>query len=666
MRTEEERYWLERDFVLELLKQLPSHVFWKNKESVYLGCNDTFARSLGLASPDEIVGKTDYDLPTTREESNGFRTDDQHVMESRECKLNIEERQSFPDGREVYLLTSKVPLLNKDDEVIGILGIYSEITDRKLAEQELKAAKEQAETANQIKTEFIQNMQHDVRTPTSGVVSGMEILLQGLHDLLDKYKDPALKDLCQLALMISKSSQQIHDFLNEAIDFENIDYLTKPIQAKKIDTVKVAQSIIDIEYLAAKTKNTKLTLYFEPEVPRVIKGDEYRLKRILLNLVSNAVKFTSEGQVELRVRVHHTLDDSILLTFIVSDTGVGIPKDKLNTIFEKYTRLNPSSRGMYGGSGLGLFRVKQFVDALDGEVDVESELGKGSNFYVTIPFEKPLVDEIITTRFQFGGDRFQSSDQRQENYEALPKPTIFPKLQNYQVLLIEDDMLAHTAAKSRLVATGCSVDAAETVSEALLMLDKKTFDLVVSDIGLPDGSGIDIIRRVKSSQTALNYKTPFVALTAHSDPAKQLALLRSGFLLVLKKPLTDLLINDIFKKCRSLSMKKNGTLPVVDWEQAASQHQDAGKLSEDIVSLFAEILPAEKTQLISAYRSQDMKRVRDLLHKMEGACAYCPAPRLQRAVKSLNLAVKDDILDSEMDILFESLLREIDLVVEVA
>jgi two-component system, OmpR family, aerobic respiration control sensor histidine kinase ArcB len=129
--NDQNRYWTQRDFIVDLLKQLPAHVFWKDRNSIYLGCNDIFARAFGFLSPDEIIGKSDYDLPIKKEQSDAFRQDDKEVMESREPKLNIQEEQIFPDGRKVFLLTSKVPLVNQENEIMGILGIYYDITELK-------------------------------------------------------------------------------------------------------------------------------------------------------------------------------------------------------------------------------------------------------------------------------------------------------------------------------------------------------------------------------------------------------------------------------------------------------------------------------------------------------------------------------------------------------
>ncbi len=557
--SEEQRYWLEGDFVLDLLKQLPTHVFWKNKDCVYLGCNDGFAKSLGLNSPEDIIGKTDYDLPTKAEESDGYRADDKLVMESRQPKLNIEEEQTFPDGRRVVLLTSKVPLLSREGDVIGVLGLYSDITELKKTQEDLRKAKDEAETAYKVKTEFIQNMQHDIRTPSSGLIGGMDMLLEEVAYVSQGLEASKFKRLNNLVLLISKAAHQIHEFLNDAIDFENIDYVTRPVQNRKINLAKIAQAIIDAEYLAAKSKKVNLSLFIDKDIPEIVKGDEYRVKRILLNLVSNAVKFTSEGSVQLSVRLQKSRSKNILVTFEVSDTGTGIQEDKLNSIFEIFTRLNPSNEGTYRGSGIGLYRVKQFVDALKGEIDVESELGKGSSFYITLPFEEPLVSELITKRFQKGEDTLRK--ELSENHDALSTTKLPIRSlitdENHlhqaairvEVLLIEDDLLARIATQSRLTTAGCNVTMATNMKEGLEKLAERTYDVVISDLGLPDGSGINIIHEIKNNRKAPNYRTPFVALTAHSDKEKQQSLHDSGFVLVLNKPFNDEKIELVFREC---------------------------------------------------------------------------------------------------------------------
>lgn len=389
MTAKDQQYWLGPDFVLELLKQLPSYVFWKNTDSIYLGCNDAFAKAVGLNSPLEIIGKTDYDLPIQMKEIASYQADDQLVMSSKCPKLNIEETQTFPDGQTVVLLTSKVPLCNNKGEVIGVLGIYSDITERKKLEEDLRNAKEKAEEANRLKTQFIQNMEHDIRTPFNGVYSLASFLHENIDALSKEEEKEMLGD-------IVASAQLLLSYCNNILDFAKTSEGELPVVAKKFDLICLIDNIVILEKPAIKSKDLQLNLQLPEDIPNILIGDEYRLQQILINLLGNAVKFTNKGQIDLNVNVVKRENKDIILRFTIRDTGIGIPQNKQLLIFEKFTRLESSNKGIFKGLGLGLSIVKQYVEELEGEIDLKSEIGQGTSFICTLPFKLPLVDELIS------------------------------------------------------------------------------------------------------------------------------------------------------------------------------------------------------------------------------------------------------------------------------
>lgn len=631
-------------FISELLKQLPSYVFWKDKDGVYLGCNELFARSLGLSNTTDVIGKTDYDLPIREEDSVAFRADDQEVIRTEQPKLNIEEYQTFPNGRQVVLLTNKVPLRNKQGRIIGVLGIYSDITERKKMEEELQIAKEKAEAANRVKTEFIQNMQHDIRTPASGIVGGMDILLHDLRKLNHTTNTPKSRELIELAVLISNAASQLHEFLNDVIDFDNADYLSRPIQDKKFDLRHTMQDVIDLEMLAAKAKGVKLSMKVDANAPTIVKGDEYRLKRILLNLTGNAVKFTMVGHVEIGVKLQSSSSNKMLLTFTVTDTGIGMPEDKLTAIFEKFIRLNPSNQGIYKGSGLGLFRVKQFVDALGGEIEVESQLGKGSTFYVTVPFDKPLVDNLLATRFQKEVDTFTASPSEpiieEKNIEPVNEDEPSVKKYNKHILFIEDTEVAIRVASFLLAPMVTGFTIATTMAQALTALNETKFDLVVSDIGLPDGTGMDIINKVKGNKNSLNYETPFVALTAHTDAEKLEKIKQCQFKEIYSKPLTVKSVDIILQEFNATNSVNN---TIIDLEKtAAALYNNDVKLAKELLHSFEDFLRTGIPKMKQDCKDNNIKSVRYFLRELTGSgLAYCKAPRLDKIARELYTHVKN-------------------------
>lgn len=362
---------LNKELMAKLLFRLPTHIFWKDINGVYLGCNHTYAQSLGL-SPEDIVGKTDYDLHAIKEESDAFRADDEFVIRMNKPKLNIEETQTMPDGRKAALLTSKVPLTDDNNSVIGVLGIYNDITELKNTQSQLLAAQKKAEEANKSKTEFVQNMQHDIRTPLTSI---MMLLLT----LKDRKMDEDVREIFKL---LEQVCQQLTNLCRDFAKTSLNEYGEESIRKEEINIWDVAKESIHTHKATAESKNIMLDLHIEDDVPTHITSDGSRLRRILLNLLSNAVKFTDEGKVSLNI----SRDKSDgLLSMKVRDTGIGINQDKLPFVFDKYVRDDTVDSQKYPGTGLGLYFVKKYVEDLGGKLSVVSEIGKGTVFSIDLP-----------------------------------------------------------------------------------------------------------------------------------------------------------------------------------------------------------------------------------------------------------------------------------------
>jgi two-component system aerobic respiration control sensor histidine kinase ArcB len=372
----------ESDVTLKtILSLMPGHVFWKNKDGVFLGCNTLQAKAIGYDSPSEVIGKTAYDtLP--KEQADKITAVDREIMAAGKS-ITIEEESDYVDGKSIYL-SKKVPLKNKHNQIVGILGISFDITERKKLETELLNAKQSAEAASHAKSEFLRNMEHQLRTPFSGVYSIVELLSA-------EETDPEKKQLLE---MTYQSAKEFLDLLNQIIDFSRDQASSTPVLAKKFDLKATIEHVIVMEKAAATAKKIKLA-YDYPEIPNIYIGDPYRIQRIVLNLVSNAIRFTREGSVRVFVRCAEQLDEkNYVLQVVVADTGIGISEEQQQYIYEKFYRAHPANQNTYLGAGLGLYSVKQLMADLDGEIEVVSSPGKGSTFTCTIPFRRPLTDKM--------------------------------------------------------------------------------------------------------------------------------------------------------------------------------------------------------------------------------------------------------------------------------
>lgn len=361
-------------------------IFWKDKNLVYQGCNQAFVQAFGFKSIDDIVGKTDYDLSTTKAQSNAYRADDQEVISTGKPKLNIEEYQTLQDGGQRILLTSKVPLFNNYGEVEGVLAIYSDITDRKKMEKELHQAKKTAQAANLAKTEFIANMSHDLRTPLTGIIGMAQLLTEMLNNA----------EHTQYAIWLKESGEQLLQLANNVLEIVSADIISADtLQEETFDLAESIHNLAKLELPALTLKNLTIKIEIDDSVPKCVIGDKFKLNRILLNLLGNSIKFTDKGYIGIKVKQLAQAKQQIILQFDVYDSGIGIPEHLQEKIFECFFRATPSYLGNYRGYGVGLNIVKKYVEVLGGKISLTSQVGEGTTFSIILPFQIGDIKDLV-------------------------------------------------------------------------------------------------------------------------------------------------------------------------------------------------------------------------------------------------------------------------------
>jgi len=382
----------------EVLNQIPRHIFWKDKRGVYLGCNQLFASTFNL-KPEQIIGKTDYDLPVKKEDSEKFIQDDLEVINSGKAIINIEEKQTLPNGEHRYLLTSKVPLLDKKKRIIGILGIYSDITEKKQLEQnllesnkklevtmkEMQIANKDREKTLYLYKQFVEDQEHDIRTPLGNVASCSEYLLNELSasGLLGN-------ELLLLLEGVSTSSREILDY-QESLLFELYQgQISEETLFTRFNLPEIVKHAYNVNVASARYKQIDYHYKYDDKIPNHLLGDGKRIYQCLVDLLSNGVRFTQQGEVKLDVECLEQNDKVVIVRFSVTDTGIGIPEDKHVDILKAFVKAKPSNKGGERGRGLGLTRVSQYIADMEGELRFDSAEGKGSCFRLVIPLKVSL------------------------------------------------------------------------------------------------------------------------------------------------------------------------------------------------------------------------------------------------------------------------------------
>lgn len=379
-------------------------------------------------------------------------------------------------------------------------------------ELEMMKEIELAEESNQAKSEFLANMSHEIRTPMNGVI-GFINLLSGTN------LDEEQKDFLTEA---KKSSEILLSIINDILDFSKIEAGKMTIDKINFEIRPVIEDVAVLATSSAHKKGVEVNALIHSDVPQTIKGDPGRLKQVLNNLINNSVKFTSEGEIFVTVKKESETDSFVVLKFEVSDTGIGIPKEKLDVIFEAFKQADTSKTRKYGGTGLGLSISKNIVTMMGGEIRVASEDGKGSVFTCTIPFAK-----VADT-------------------EALNPNEI--SLQNINVLIIDDTATNIKVAGYYLKDAGCNVYEADSAQKALAVLANEKIDIILLDYLMPDMDGIMLASKIKSFPEFSDI--PLILITSFTKRGNAKYANDAGFTGYLTKPIRK---NDLLK-CISMSL----------------------------------------------------------------------------------------------------------------
>jgi two-component system aerobic respiration control sensor histidine kinase ArcB len=358
-----------------LFDRFPVTFFWMDRAGKMLGCNEEELKLLKL-SHEQFVGK--HSLELFNEEA-WFNS--QEVMETKK-NLVKEETHINGDCSQILFLSIKSPIFDDSEKVIGLLGISLDITERKKQEEALLIAKK-AEAANKIATSFITNMRSDLHTPLSGIMNFAQLVRDEVQDAR----------IAEYADNMFASSKALLDFVNEILEVINITSGDLPLLKKKFDAIDKTESIIALLKAKANAKNIALNFTVDKKLPRYWVGDFKRFNRIALELMANALNFTHEGKVDVTLELAKQKENNGVIKLTVKDTGIGIPQNKQEEIFLRFSRLRPSFEGIYKGAGLGLTIAKQFLDELHGEIYVDSEVNKGSTFTVLVPMNIALLQD---------------------------------------------------------------------------------------------------------------------------------------------------------------------------------------------------------------------------------------------------------------------------------
>lgn len=648
----------------KILNTLPNSIYLKDRQGRYLWLNKASIKQLEYKHiiSESIIGKTDLEVFPEANAAEYIKNDNKVLEENR--GICTEEVVILPSGEKLTQLSFKEPLYNDNAaELIGVLGYTVDITEMKKKEEEILSEKEKAEAANKAKTEFLENMRHDIRTPLSGIIGFADIIK-------NEVTEPKIKEYAD---NLVASSYSLLDFLNEILDAIKVSSGEIPILKKKFNLHKKLNEVILLNQAkASEKKNIDLSFYYDPAIPAYLIGDATRIHRVVLELVTNALNFTHKGYIKLSAHLAKDNEDDVIVKIIVDDSGIGIPLEKQQDIYLQFKRLTPSYGGIYKGHGLGLSIAKQLIDDLNGEIYVESQVGYGTKFIFIIKLKKALLDEELGSEDLLSvtnGNGISSLPELKKIEPSIPANGAKDTYKSH-ILVVEDSHIAAQVVTAMLSNMDCTVDLAEKGKEAVNLAEHTQYDLIFMDIGLPDIDGYEVTKRIRLNELKKHH-VPIIALTAHASEDNKKYCIDIGMNAVLTKPLAQKKAQDILNsfipyRRDKLNLKEEPNslaasskeLIVFDFELVKKQFGEDS--ANEVVALFLVDIPKSIEEIQAAYTNDDWLLVQSLTHKFKGGASYCGVMRLLEACTQLEDAVRNG--ESELcETLYHQLLDEVSL-----
>jgi PAS domain S-box-containing protein len=499
-----------------IIANLPHRIFWKDREGRFLGGNDNFLRDLGRTSEADFLGKTDYDMPYPPEQAAWFRRIDHEVMDSGAPRLDIEEEMARPDGVH-YLSTSKVPLRNPHGQIVGTLGIYVDITERKRAEMERRRLLERLKEMDRIKTQFFANVSHELRTPLT--------LILGLADRISKSNpDPALQaDLDG----VSRNARALLKQVNDLLDVAKLEAGRMAVDYLDVDLARLVRLCTSTFDVLASERGITFEVITPESLPAQL--DPAQLQQILTNLLANAFKFSPPGGT---VRCLLSQDDgTVRLT--VSDSGPGVPEAMRQAVFERFVQVEGGITRRYGGTGLGLAIAREFVELHHGQIGVDDAPEGGARFQVILPRLAPAGASVRTAPLAIVANP-EAVQECVGEWRSCSEDADRAPDDGRPLLLVVEDNCEMARYLAETLGGDYGVLQAADGQQGLEMARRHRPDLILSDVMMPRMSGADLVRSLRADATFDD--VPIVMLTAKADDELRVQLLRAGAQDYIMKP----------------------------------------------------------------------------------------------------------------------------------
>jgi len=599
-----------------LIDQLTDAIYLSTLDGTFTGCNRALLEMLGYSYKElmQLSVSAIYAHPDDRRHLL------QQLIDKGEVR-DYEVQLKRKNGELIDCLVNSSVRRDQNHEIVGFQGIIRDITLRKKT-FELQRAKDLAERANKFKAEFLANMSHEIRTPMNAI--------GGMLQLLNKTKlEPKQHEYLDGMQTAVDSLLQI---INDILDFSKIEAGKMELDNRPFSLQQTVEAIISTIRFKAEEKGLELVLDMDPSIPPNLQGDPLRINQILLNLISNAIKFTPEGEVRVTIRLIDKLDHKARLFFSVKDTGIGIEQEKLQDIFESFTQASTDTTRLYGGTGLGLAIVKKLIDMLNGAIMVRSRKGQGSEFIFEL--------ELSQT------DNVQPASQSEQEKD-------WSTVQDLQArfLMAEDHALNQLVTTEMLKGRfpSLQIDVAETGRQAISLFEDHNYDLVLMDVQMPEMDGHEAARYIRTHFPKPKSEVPILAFTAYATSGEAEKCLEAGMNDYISKPVrATQLISKIMQMLDASEqfskehfLQENKVQEHISFEYLNTVTEDDEELKLRMMRIMLDETPMELKSLEEAAAASQWDNLRAVAHKMKSTMQFLGLEDTLETVKFIEVSARE-------------------------